>query len=140
MFCPKGRPGRPERLRRCRERHTLRPSEGRNRGLEPSAAHRGAIGAPMWRHINATSEEPRRKSDVPGISVTRPDFGDGPVALPCPSGDDPSPLPTYPAVSATATACQGRRRDGLVPFPGRQLPEAWTLSPGASLRGLVPCR
>src|ERR1700679_3819912 len=34
-----------------------------------------------------------------------------------------SPLPAPPAVSATATACPGRGRDGRVPFTfGRQLP------------------
>ena len=56
------------------------------------------------------------------------------MTLPCPARDDPSPLPTSPAVSATATACQGRGRDGplaetpRVPYLGRQLREARTLA------------
>src|SRR5271156_4234108 len=60
----------------------------------------------------ATSEEDGRKGDVPGIFVTRFDIGEGSVSLPCPSREDPSTLPTDPAVPATATACPGRGRDG----------------------------
>src|SRR5262249_39640080 len=49
---------------------------------------------------------------------------------------NPDPLPTDPAVSATATACQGRGRDGAladppcVPYPGRRLPPARALRRG----------
>src|SRR6185312_2127127 len=74
------------------------------------------IGGSNPGHVFATSEEHTRKSHVPGASVTRPDIGDGSVALPS-SSRDPSPLPAPPAVSATATACPGRGRDGRVPRP-----------------------
>jgi hypothetical protein len=35
-------------------------------------------------------------------------------------GPGTKPLPALPAVSATATACPGRGRDGRVPYLGRQ--------------------
>src|ERR1700735_974943 len=46
--------------------------------------------------------------------------------------DEASSLPALPAVSATATACQGRGRDGRVPFPGRQLPRPADRGPTTS--------
>jgi hypothetical protein len=49
-----------------------------------------------------------------------------------------TPLLAPPAVSATATACQGRGRDGRVPFLGRQLAQAASRSPGATAHGCVP--
>ena len=62
-------------------------------------------------------EEDGRKRGVPGVFVTRSEIGDGSATL--------RPLPAPSAVSATATACQGRGRDGRVPFSsGRQLPAA----------------
>src|SRR6185312_4150395 len=82
------------------------------------------IGGSNPGHVFVTSEEDGRKGHVPGASVTRPDIGDGSVALPSSSRDLP-PLPAPPAVSATATACPGRGRDGRVPcrpFPGRRVP------------------
>ena len=35
----------------------------------------------------------------------------------------PTPLPADPAISEAATACQGRRRDGCVPFPSLDQPQ-----------------
>jgi len=40
------------------------------------------IAGSKCRHVIATSEEGGRKSDVPDISVTRSDIGDGSGALP----------------------------------------------------------
>ena len=71
-----------------------------------------------------TSEEPGRKSNVPGNSLTRREFGtilSRPRRTPVPPPAhllSLCPLPAPPAVSATATACQGRGRDGRVPYPG----------------------
>ena len=97
-----------------------------------------------------------RKGDVPGISLTRRDLVSSrrtsvrlPAHLPprAPSRSHPGtfpcvprrtsvplPPPAPPAVSGTATACQGRGRDGRVPYLGRQLQRAASLSPGASFR------
>ena len=51
-----------------------------------------------------------RHGDVPGVFVTSSRR----------SSPDPRPLPTDPAIPATATACQGRGRDGRVPCPSLQ--------------------
>src|SRR5882724_775192 len=86
-------------------------------------------------HASVGPEEDGRKGDVPGISVTRSFFGDDPVALPSRSRGARVKLPpllTSPAVSATATACQGRGRDGHGPSPGRQPDPAPSLPPGDS--------
>src|SRR5438445_13576020 len=61
-----------------------------------------------------------RLRDVPPVPVTPP------ARPPHGSPASPAPLPAPPAVSATATACPGRGRDGRVP------------SPGASFRGPRP--
>src|ERR1700735_5102432 len=73
------------------------------------------IGALNRGHVIQTSEEGARKSDVLGVFVTRSAFGEGVPALP-PHPRDRSSSPTDPALSATATACQGRGRDGPGPF------------------------
>jgi hypothetical protein len=81
------------------------------------------------RSASVTVGQHARKTDLPHISLTRSLFRHGPVA-PHDSPASLPPLPTDPAVSATATACQGRGRDGRVPRTSRRQLQRPHLSPG----------
>jgi hypothetical protein len=108
---------------RRRERHIRGPSGVRFRSPETRSVYLGPYRGPKVRCVFVTSEEDRRKCGLPGVGVTRSLFGDGSSALPSPSARDP-PVPAPSAVSATATTCQGRGRDGpsLTRAPARPGP------------------
>jgi hypothetical protein len=101
---------------------------------------------PNTRSASVTVGQHARKRGIPTLFVTRSHPGRTSTILPCGIRGAPvllrrksrHPLPAPPAVSATATACPGRGRDGPS-LPGRQLEEVSTL-PGASLKRSRPFR
>jgi hypothetical protein len=106
-----------------------------DRGPRSRCMYLGPHRGPETRSASVTVGRHARKRGVPTLFVTRSHPGRNPAILPCASRGAPvplprgsrRPLPAPPAVSATATACPGRGRDG--PSLGR---------PGASFRGLDP--
>src|SRR5271156_4267535 len=116
------RPGREGCVgKKAQGRHEGRPSVTVLPGREVAGRTSSQFPPHSGENCERTGAEPGedgRKGDVPGICVTRSDFGEGSVTLPCPSSEDPSTLPTGPAVPATATACPGRGRDGPSLSPG----------------------
>src|SRR5690348_16405266 len=52
----------------------------------------------------------------------------------------PRTSPRRPALSVAVTACQGRHREGSVPFPGRQLHTAASFSRAPAVHGPNPRR
>ena len=77
--------------------------------------------------IGGDAEEGARKGDVPDLSVTRSDFGDGSLGLPSLPRDPPAPIPHHSPHSRPSRPRPQPARavdETALPFPGRQLDEA----------------
>jgi len=110
--------------------HSPAPGGPFRAGIEGSGTRcrlQGPYGGPKVDNAPVTVGQHGRKRGVPDISVTGSDSRHGSASLSSPVRgslvtDAPRvlPLPAHPAVSSTATACQGRGRDGPS-LIGRQL-------------------
>jgi hypothetical protein len=87
------------------------------------------------RHVIATSEEGGRKRDVPGISATRSDIGDGSLAPPSCSRD-PSSTPRTPGRISHGHSLPGPWPRRPRPFPPAELVESTIYSRTPNLSAL----
>jgi hypothetical protein len=101
-------------------RHTV---ENSRRRLSPCHGKVKVDSAPVIAEVPCSSARLREEPGIPATPPARPPQA-SPASL--------APLPALQAVSATASACQGRRREGSVPYLGRQPPTAASLTSGAS--------
>src|SRR5271156_5727536 len=131
------RPGREGCVgKKAQGRHEGRPSVTVLPGREPPGRMSSQFpphGGENCELIEAEPGEDGRKSDVPGICVTRSDIGEGSVSSRVPPARIPPHSPhTRPSRPRPQPA---RAVDGTaLPFPGRQLQRAPSL-PGATFSG-----